>query len=176
MRRLGDPRSIVVLLSLQATIGCGAQNDAPADAAEAAADSGAGDALSDASDGARFDAGAGCPSTLPTGACDTPDLLCVYLDRCVVPSESSIALKCTHRDIPFPFEWTHVGGRECWKVLDASGCPAGGAMPGEYCATPGKSCSYPAQCALYKTYQIATCTKDDAKGASWSAMAKDCGS
>lgn len=170
-------RSLVVALVL--TAGCGrVHSEQPSDAevvVDSSSDSGSWIDITDApTDSIRFDSGAGCPPYLPSGKCGTLDMRCVYIDRCTESTDSSTAVQCVRKGTDSSPEWTIVGGLDCWRLLDADGCPAGGVIPGEYCETIGKACSYPAQCARYKAYQVPTCVRDDVKGGVWSAAEKDC--
>jgi len=169
----------VGLLALLLIIGCGrVQSDGPSDAegvVDSSSDSETKDDSGDAvTDAPRFDSGAGCPPYLPSGKCDTLDKRCVFIDRCIESTDSSTTVQCVRKGTDSSLEWTVVGGIDCWRLLDADGCPAGGVIPGEYCETVGQSCSYPRQCSRYKAYQVPTCVRDDVKGGVWSATEKGC--
>jgi hypothetical protein len=168
----------LVSLGLVVTAACGRVNsELPSDgeAVDSASDDGPRVEPADAfADAIRFDSGAGCPPYLPSGKCGTIDMRCVYVDRCTESADTSTLVQCLRRGTEGSLEWTVVGGLDCWRLLDADGCPVGGVRPGEYCEAIGKVCSYPAQCTRYKKYQAPTCVTDDAKAGVWSATEKDC--
>jgi len=170
-------RSLVLVLVVTASCGRG-PSEQPSDAdvvVDSSSDDGSRvDAADTPADAIRFDSGAGCPHYLPSGKCDRLDMRCVYIDRCTESTDSSAAVQCVRKGTDSSLEWTIVGGLDCWRLLDADGCPAGGVLTGEYCETIGKVCSYPAQCARYKAYQVPTCVRDAVKGGVWSAAEKDC--
>lgn len=166
-------RSLALALVVTASCGRGPSGQ-PSDAEVVDASDDASDTADVCADAIRFDSGAGCPPYLPSGKCDSQDLRCFYIDRCTESTDSSTAVLCVRTGTDSSLEWTIVGGLDCWRLLDADGCPAGGVLAGEYCETIGKVCSYPAQCARYKAYQVPTCVRDDVKGGVWSAAEKDC--
>lgn len=109
----------------------------------------------------------GCRGAL-SGPCLEDGKECLYVDKCVLWSDSTTAVKCLRKAFGSPLEWVIMGGKDCYRVNDPLGCPYGGALPGEYCETVGQVCEYPRACIKTKSvYQVAKCVTGDAGAPVW---------
>lgn len=81
----------------------------------------------------------GCRGAL-SGPCLEDGKECLYVDKCVLGTNSTTLVKCLRKAVGSPLEWVIMGGEQCYRVNDSLGCPYGGALPGLFCETVGQTC------------------------------------